>query len=94
MIGKSGAVGCGQGYWHHGRKGEGVNSSGWQKSSFSAANNECVEVRVCGEVVELRESDEPGTILGRVRSRSLSAQQYVSMNSRTRPSSPTNSYAS
>ncbi|WP_030392827.1 DUF397 domain-containing protein [Kitasatospora purpeofusca] len=41
-----------------------MNSSGWQKSSFSAANNECVEVRVCGEVVELRESDEPGTILG------------------------------
>ncbi|WP_078897399.1 DUF397 domain-containing protein [Streptomyces sp. NRRL S-495] len=43
---------------------EGVSSSVWQKSSFSAANNECVEVRVRGEVVELRESDEPGTTIG------------------------------
>ncbi|MFB7674210.1 DUF397 domain-containing protein [Kitasatospora purpeofusca] len=41
-----------------------MSSSSWQRSSYSAANNECVEVRVCGEVVELRESDEPGTILG------------------------------
>ncbi len=32
--------------------------------------------------------------LGRVRSRSFSAQQYVSMKSRTRPSSAVNSYAS
>ncbi|WP_053651352.1 DUF397 domain-containing protein [Streptomyces sp. XY431] len=41
-----------------------MSSSVWQKSSFSAANNECVEVRVRGEVVELRESDEPGTTIG------------------------------
>nr|BEK68138.1 hypothetical protein KPHV_53650 [Kitasatospora purpeofusca] len=41
-----------------------MSSSGWQRSSYSAANNECVEVRARGEAVELRESDGPGTILG------------------------------
>ncbi|MFD8696923.1 DUF397 domain-containing protein [Kitasatospora purpeofusca] len=41
-----------------------MNSSSWQKSSYSASSNECVEVRTRCEVVELRESDEPGTILG------------------------------
>ncbi|MFD4911512.1 DUF397 domain-containing protein [Kitasatospora purpeofusca] len=41
-----------------------MSSSIWQKSSYSASNNECVEVRARGEVVELRESDEPGAILG------------------------------
>ncbi|WP_371516623.1 DUF397 domain-containing protein [Kitasatospora sp. NBC_01300] len=30
----------------------------WQKSSYSAANNECVEVRTVHGTVELRESDE------------------------------------
>ncbi|MFC5667902.1 DUF397 domain-containing protein [Kitasatospora misakiensis] len=35
----------------------------WQKSSYSAANNECVEVRAGIEVVELRESDAPGVVL-------------------------------
>ncbi|MFD0397087.1 DUF397 domain-containing protein [Kitasatospora sp. NPDC127121] len=30
----------------------------WQKSSYSAANSECVEVRVVAGVIELRESDE------------------------------------
>ncbi len=43
---------------------KGVSSSNWQKSSYSAANNECIEVLARGEVVEIRESDEPGTILG------------------------------
>ncbi|MDY0810369.1 DUF397 domain-containing protein [Kitasatospora purpeofusca] len=42
---------------------EGVSNSVWQKSSFSAANNECVEVRARGEVVELRESDDPGVLV-------------------------------
>ncbi|MFJ2576044.1 DUF397 domain-containing protein [Kitasatospora aureofaciens] len=37
--------------------------SEWQKSSFSAANNECVEVRAVDRLVEVRESDEGGTIL-------------------------------
>ncbi|MFJ4190427.1 DUF397 domain-containing protein [Kitasatospora sp. NPDC089509] len=35
----------------------------WQKSSYSAANNECVEVRRTNEAVELRESDEGHFIL-------------------------------
>ncbi|MBP0450005.1 DUF397 domain-containing protein [Kitasatospora sp. RG8] len=35
----------------------------WQKSSFSASNNECVEVRTADGLVELRESDAPTTIL-------------------------------
>ncbi|MFD8755603.1 DUF397 domain-containing protein [Kitasatospora sp. NPDC059577] len=30
----------------------------WQKSSYSAANNECVEVRAVDGAVELRESDD------------------------------------
>ncbi|MFD7418097.1 DUF397 domain-containing protein [Kitasatospora purpeofusca] len=64
MAGESRAVGCGQGYRRHGRKREGVNRSSWQKSSYGASSNDCVEVRARGEVVELRESDEPGTILG------------------------------
>ncbi|MFD7586816.1 DUF397 domain-containing protein [Kitasatospora sp. NPDC059811] len=33
-------------------------NSVWQKSSYSAANSECVEVRVVAGAVELRESDE------------------------------------
>ncbi|MEV7776458.1 DUF397 domain-containing protein [Kitasatospora sp. NPDC086791] len=33
-------------------------SSDWQKSSYSAASNECVEVRAVDGLVELRESDE------------------------------------
>ncbi|MFG2910360.1 DUF397 domain-containing protein [Kitasatospora sp. NPDC048286] len=32
--------------------------SKWQKSSYSGATNECVEVRTISGVVELRESDE------------------------------------
>ncbi|MEU9074180.1 DUF397 domain-containing protein [Kitasatospora sp. NPDC048538] len=35
----------------------------WQKSSFSGASNECVEVRPACGIVELRESDEAHTIL-------------------------------
>ncbi|MFJ2780584.1 DUF397 domain-containing protein [Kitasatospora sp. NPDC087315] len=32
-------------------------SSVWQKSSYSAANDTCVEVRTVNGLVELRESD-------------------------------------
>ncbi|MFD7585084.1 DUF397 domain-containing protein [Kitasatospora sp. NPDC059811] len=32
--------------------------STWQKSSFSASSNECVEVRTVDGLVELRESDQ------------------------------------
>ncbi|MER7667720.1 DUF397 domain-containing protein [Kitasatospora sp. NPDC096128] len=40
-----------------------MNSTEWQKSSFSEANNNCVEVRTCGGVIELRESDEGDVIV-------------------------------
>lgn len=40
-----------------------MRSSDWQKSSYSAANNECVEVRTVAGAVELRESDEGHLIL-------------------------------
>ncbi|MFD0262129.1 DUF397 domain-containing protein [Kitasatospora indigofera] len=33
-------------------------STGWQKSTYSSANNACVEVRTVGGLVELRESDD------------------------------------
>ncbi|MFJ9692709.1 DUF397 domain-containing protein [Kitasatospora sp. NPDC101183] len=33
-------------------------SSNWQKSSYSASSNECVEIRSMHSLVELRESDE------------------------------------
>ncbi|MFD8087020.1 DUF397 domain-containing protein [Kitasatospora sp. NPDC059722] len=38
-------------------------SSEWQKSSYSASGNECVEVRGTGGAIELRESDDGETIL-------------------------------
>ncbi|WP_406202076.1 DUF397 domain-containing protein [Kitasatospora sp. NBC_01560] len=38
-------------------------NSDWQKSSFSASNNECVEVRTTNGLVELRESDDGDVIL-------------------------------
>ncbi|MFD7578566.1 DUF397 domain-containing protein [Kitasatospora sp. NPDC059817] len=34
-----------------------MSETDWQKSSFRAANNECVEVRSVNGLVELRESD-------------------------------------
>ncbi|MEU6969774.1 DUF397 domain-containing protein [Kitasatospora aureofaciens] len=40
-----------------------MSRSQWQKSSFSAANNECVEVRTEDGAIELRESDEGHRIL-------------------------------
>ncbi|MFE2411276.1 DUF397 domain-containing protein [Kitasatospora sp. NPDC059408] len=35
----------------------------WQKSSYSASSNECVEIRTAGGAIELRESDDGETIL-------------------------------
>ncbi|MFF2117242.1 DUF397 domain-containing protein [Kitasatospora sp. NPDC058184] len=35
-----------------------MRESNWQKSSYSGATNECVEVRTASDTVELRESDE------------------------------------
>ncbi|MER8105080.1 DUF397 domain-containing protein [Kitasatospora sp. NPDC094016] len=37
--------------------------STWQKSSFSASSNECVEVRTVDGLVELRESDQGHLII-------------------------------
>ncbi|MGA5816516.1 DUF397 domain-containing protein [Kitasatospora sp. NPDC094028] len=37
--------------------------SKWQKSSYSGATNECVEVRTMHGAVELRESDQGHLIL-------------------------------
>ncbi|MFF2541087.1 DUF397 domain-containing protein [Kitasatospora sp. NPDC058063] len=38
-------------------------NSPWQKSSYSGANSECVEVRIVAGVIELRESDEGDVIV-------------------------------
>ncbi|MFJ3216076.1 DUF397 domain-containing protein [Kitasatospora sp. NPDC086801] len=35
-----------------------MTDTNWQKSSYSAANNECVEIRTADGLVELRESDQ------------------------------------
>ncbi|MFJ9842016.1 DUF397 domain-containing protein [Kitasatospora sp. NPDC101155] len=40
-----------------------MDSSVWQKSSYSGANNACVEVRTVGAAVEVRESDEGHLII-------------------------------
>ncbi|MGF1428411.1 DUF397 domain-containing protein [Kitasatospora sp. LaBMicrA B282] len=40
-----------------------MSKSGWQKSSYSGASNECVEVRTMGDLVELRESDDGDIIV-------------------------------
>ncbi|MET9182390.1 DUF397 domain-containing protein [Kitasatospora aureofaciens] len=44
-----------------------MNSTDWQKSSFSEANNNCVEVRALEGMVELRESDEGDVIVHTTR---------------------------
>lgn len=38
-------------------------STVWQKSSYSSANDECVEVRALDGLVELRESDTGAVIV-------------------------------
>ncbi|MFF7638642.1 DUF397 domain-containing protein [Kitasatospora sp. NPDC008050] len=40
-----------------------MTSTGWQKSSYSTSNDECVEVRTAEGLIELRESDEGGVIV-------------------------------
>ncbi|MCX4687119.1 DUF397 domain-containing protein [Kitasatospora purpeofusca] len=35
----------------------------WQKSSYSGSNDDCVEFRSTGALVELRESDDDDVIL-------------------------------
>ncbi|MFB7127230.1 DUF397 domain-containing protein [Kitasatospora sp. NPDC056273] len=40
-----------------------MRESNWQKSSYSGATNECVEVRTASDTVELRESDEGHLVL-------------------------------
>ncbi|MFD4398848.1 DUF397 domain-containing protein [Kitasatospora sp. NPDC059803] len=40
-----------------------MNSSEWQKSSFSEAANNCVEVRALDGAIELRESDDGEVIV-------------------------------
>ncbi|WP_406091605.1 DUF397 domain-containing protein [Kitasatospora purpeofusca] len=40
-----------------------MTSSRWQKSSFSAAHDDCVEVRTVQTLVQLRESDDGDVIL-------------------------------
>ncbi|MFF2142563.1 DUF397 domain-containing protein [Kitasatospora sp. NPDC058190] len=44
-----------------------MNSSEWQKSSFSEAASNCVEVRAREGVIELRESDEGDVIVRTTR---------------------------
>ncbi|MFE5580472.1 DUF397 domain-containing protein [Kitasatospora sp. NPDC056531] len=51
-----------------------MSNSIWQKSSYSGANSECVEVRQAGGVIELRESDEGDVI---VRTSSLKFAQFL-----------------
>ncbi|MFF1903812.1 DUF397 domain-containing protein [Kitasatospora sp. NPDC058218] len=40
-----------------------MRNSKWQKSSYSASNNECIEVRAADGMVELRESDTGDVIV-------------------------------
>ncbi|MFJ7909675.1 DUF397 domain-containing protein [Kitasatospora sp. NPDC096204] len=40
-----------------------MRNSTWQKSSYSGSNADCVEVRVSGAAIELRESDEGDVIV-------------------------------
>ncbi|MEU7238705.1 DUF397 domain-containing protein [Streptomyces sparsogenes] len=35
----------------------------WQKSSFSHADGECVELAAVGGAIRLRESDDPDTVI-------------------------------
>ncbi|MFJ7250791.1 DUF397 domain-containing protein [Kitasatospora sp. NPDC098652] len=44
-----------------------MSSSAWQKSSYSAASDNCVEVRSIDGLVELRESDDADVIVRTTR---------------------------
>ncbi|MGV9271686.1 DUF397 domain-containing protein [Kitasatospora sp. NPDC003701] len=49
----------------------------WQRSSYSAATNECVEVRVMEGAVELRESDSGDVIVRTTRTKFAAFLQGV-----------------
>ncbi|WP_380279073.1 DUF397 domain-containing protein [Kitasatospora purpeofusca] len=40
-----------------------MTTTRWQKSSYSGASNECIEVRTLEDLIEARESDQPETVL-------------------------------
>lgn len=44
-----------------------MNSTEWQKSSFSEGSNNCVELRSLDGLVELRESDDTDVIVRTTR---------------------------
>ncbi|MFD4909210.1 DUF397 domain-containing protein [Kitasatospora purpeofusca] len=44
-----------------------MSEQAWQKSSYSGAHDECIEVRAVAEEVEFRESDVPGVIVRATR---------------------------
>ncbi|MEU4118369.1 DUF397 domain-containing protein [Kitasatospora sp. NPDC028055] len=44
-----------------------MTSAAWQKSSYSGANSDCVEVRTVDGIVELRESDDGDVIVRTTR---------------------------
>nr|BFD89544.1 hypothetical protein KitaXyl93_09040 [Kitasatospora sp. Xyl93] len=51
-----------------------MDSSAWLKSSYSAANDNCVEVRTLNGSVEIRESDDADVI---VRTASVSFATFL-----------------
>lgn len=40
-----------------------MSSIRWQKSSYSSEGNACVEIAVAAEVILIRESDDPETVV-------------------------------
>ncbi|MGA5820548.1 DUF397 domain-containing protein [Kitasatospora sp. NPDC094028] len=44
-----------------------MNRSEWQTSSYTANNNNCIEVRTIEGLIELRESDEDDVIVRTTR---------------------------
>ncbi|WP_380280691.1 DUF397 domain-containing protein [Kitasatospora purpeofusca] len=40
-----------------------MNNFDWQKSSYCAANNNCIEVRTVNGLIELRESDDGDVVV-------------------------------
>ncbi|MFH8385394.1 DUF397 domain-containing protein [Kitasatospora sp. NPDC018058] len=49
-----------------------MSSSAWQKSSYSASSDNCVEVRAIDGLIEFRESDE-GDVIVRMTSPKFAA---------------------
>ncbi|MEV6979001.1 DUF397 domain-containing protein [Kitasatospora sp. NPDC093806] len=52
-------------------------SSSWQKSSHSAANDNCIEVRAANRLIEIRESDDGAVIVRTGRSEFAALLQGV-----------------